>query len=89
VDVFFELLADPTPSAWKYDEHHAVEPAAVTDRVSLARILVEAPESLDDDSIYWCLAHGLSRQATFIGFARWRKRRDYDWVDPMSWLSES
>lgn len=89
VDVFVELLADPTSSAWKYDEHHAVEPAAVSDRASLARVLVETPESLDDDSIYWCLAHGLSRQATFGGFARWRTRRDHDWVDPMSWLSES
>jgi hypothetical protein len=74
---------------WKHDEHQAVEPAAVSDRALLARILVEAPESLDDDSIYWCLARGLSHQATFGGFARWRKRCDHDWVDPMSWLSES
>ena len=89
MDVFVELLADPTSSAWRYDEHHAVGPAAVSDRASLTRILVEAPESLDDDSIYWCLAHGLSRQAAFRGFARWRKRRDHDWVDPMPWLSEN
>jgi hypothetical protein len=50
--------------------------------------LLEAPESLDDDSIYWCLTHGLSRQAAFGGFARWRRRRDPDWVDPNPSLGE-
>jgi hypothetical protein len=88
VDLFIELLADPSSSAWKYDEGREAEPLQVADRQSLARVLLEAPESLDDDSIYWCLKHGLDRQATFGGFVRWRRRRDPDWVDPAPWLSE-
>ncbi len=88
VERFIELVNDPTSSAWKYDEHREAEPHEVADRESLKRVLLEAPESLDDDSIYWCLAHGLSRQAAFGGFARWRKRRDRDWVDPSPSLSE-
>jgi hypothetical protein len=88
VERFIELVNDPNSSAWRYDEHREAEPREVADRESLKRVLLEAPESLDDDSIYWCLTHGLSRQATFSGFARWRKRRDPDWVDPNSSLSE-
>jgi hypothetical protein len=88
VERFLELLEDPSSSAWRYDEHREAEPREVADRESLKRVLLEAPESLDDDSIYWCLTHGLSRQATFSGFARWRKRRDPDWVDPNPSLSE-
>lgn len=88
VDLFIELLADPSSSAWKHDEGREVEPPQVADRQALTQVLLEAPESLDDDSIYWCLKHGLDRQATFGGFARWRRRRDPDWVDPSPWLSE-
>lgn len=88
VDLFIELLADPSSSAWKYDEGREVEPSQVADRQALAQVLLEAPESLDDDSIYWCLAHGLDRQATFGGFARWRRQRDPSWVDPSPSLSE-
>lgn len=88
VELFLELINDPTSSAWKYDEHREAEPREVADRESLMRVLLEEPESLDDDSIYWCLAHGLSHQATFGGFARWRKRRDPDWIDPTPHLSE-
>jgi len=89
VDLFIELLADPTSSAGRYNENREVEPSMVSDRIGLAQVLLEAPESLDDDSIYWCLVHGLGRQAAFGGFARWRKRRDPDWVDPAPSLSES
>lgn len=89
VDLFIELLADSSSSAWKYDEDREAEPPQVADRQTLAKVLLEAPESLDDDSIYWCLKHGLDRQATFGGFARWRRRRDPDWVDPAPWLSEA
>lgn len=88
VDLFIELLADPDSSAWKYDEDREAEPSMVSDRSALAQTLLDAPESLDDDSIYWCLKHGLDREATFAGFARWRRRRDPDWVDPAPWLSE-
>jgi hypothetical protein len=88
VERFIELVDDPTSSAWKYDEHREAEPREVSDRDYLKRTLLEAPESLDDDSIYWCLTHGLGRQAAFGGFARWRRRRDPDWVDPSPWLSE-
>jgi hypothetical protein len=88
VDLFIELLADPSSSAWKYDEGREVEPSQVADRQALAQVLLEAPESLDDDSIYWCLTHGLDRQATFGGFARWRIQRDPSWVDPSPLLSE-
>jgi len=89
VDLFIDLLADPNSSAWKYDENREAEPLTVSDRSALAQILLEAPESLDDDSIYWCLKHGLGRQATFGGFARWRRRRDPEWEDPSPWLSET
>lgn len=87
VDLFIELVDDPSSSAWKYDEHREAEPPEVSDRGPLKRTLLEVPESLDDESLYWCLDHGLGRQATFGGFARWRKRRDPDWVDPSSSLS--
>jgi hypothetical protein len=88
VERFLELIDDPASSAWKYDESREAEPAAVSERASLKRVLLESPESLDDESIYWCLDHGLGSPATFGGFARWRKRRDPDWVDPSPWLSE-
>jgi hypothetical protein len=88
VERFIELVNDPSSSAWRYDPHREAEPPGVADRESLKRALLEAPESLDDDSIYWCLTHGLSRQAAFGGFARWRRRRDPDWVDPNPSLSE-
>jgi len=89
VSVFIELLDDPASSAWKYDEHRGPIPSAASDRAALAEALLEKPESLDDQAIYWCLKHGLSRSATFAGFARWRTRRDPSWVDPVPWLSES
>jgi len=89
VSVFIELLDDPASSAWKYDEHHGPVPSAASDRAALAEVLLEKPESLDDEAICWCLKHGLSRSATFAGFARWRTRRDSSWVDPVPWLSES
>lgn len=88
VERFLELINDPTSLAWRYEKSREAEPAAVSDRESLKRILLDAPESLDDDSIYWCLAHRLGSQAAFGGFARWRKRRDPDWVDPNPSLSE-
>lgn len=89
VNVFIELLDDPESSAWKYDEHREPIPSATSDRAALKEVLLEKPESLDDQAIYWCLKHGLSRSATFAGFARWRTRRDPSWVDPTPWLSES
>jgi hypothetical protein len=88
VELFIELLVDPTSSAWRRDEHHEAEPHAVSDRATLSQILLEAPESLDNESIDWCLVHGLASQATFGGFARWRRRRDPDWIDPLPRLSE-
>lgn len=88
VERFIELINDPASSAWKYDEHREAEPDAVADRESLKQVLLREPESLDDDSIYWCLNHGMSHQATFGGFARWRRRRDPEWVDPTPYLSE-
>lgn len=88
VERFIELIDDPSSSAWKYATPREAEPDAVSDHDKLTQVLLETPESLDDDSIYWCLAHGLGGQATFSGFARWRKQRNPDWVDPSSWLSE-
>jgi hypothetical protein len=88
VKVFIELLDDPASSAWKYDERYEPVPPAACDRTVLAEALLEKPESLDDQAIFWCLKHGLSRSATFAGFARWRARRDPPWVDPAPWLSE-
>lgn len=89
VNVFIELLDDPASTAWEYDEHREPVPSAASDRAALEEMLLEKPESLDDQAIYWCLKHGLSRLATFAGFARWRTRRDPPWVDPVPWLSES
>jgi hypothetical protein len=89
VSVFIELLDDPASSAWKYDEHREPIPSVASDRAVLAEALLEKPESLDDEVIYWCLKHGLSRSATFAGFARWRTRLDPSWVDPVAWLSAS
>lgn len=89
VSVFIELLDDPASSAWKYDEHREPIPSVASDRSMLADVLLDKPESLDDEGIYWCLKHGLSRSATFAGFARWRTRLDPSWVDPAPWLSES
>ncbi len=88
VERFIELIDDPTSSAWKYDEQREPEPDVIADRESLKQVLLQEPESLDDGSIYWCLNHGLSHQATFGGFAQWRRRRDPDWVDPTPYLSE-
>jgi hypothetical protein len=88
VDRFLELINDPASSAWRYDENREVEPREVSNREHLQRALLGAPESLDDDTIYWCLGHGLSRVASFGGFARWRKRREPSWIDPSPWLSE-
>jgi hypothetical protein len=87
--VFIELLDDPASPAWRYDEDREPVPSAASDRAALKEVLLETPESLDDQAIYWCLKHGLSRSATFAGFARWRTRRDPPWVDPTPWLSES
>jgi hypothetical protein len=88
VDVFIELLADRASAAWRHDDRGEPEPASVSDRKALRRTLLEEPEALDDDGIYWCLSHGLARQATFRGYARWRRRRDPAWTDPMPWLSK-
>jgi hypothetical protein len=88
VERFIELLDDPSSSAWRYDEQWKGVPEGVSNRESLKQVLLEAPEFLDDDSIYWCLDHGLSSPAAFYGFARWRKRRDPEWIDPSPWLSE-
>lgn len=41
-------LPDPSSSAWRYDQHREAEPLEVSDRESLKRALLEAPESLDD-----------------------------------------
>lgn len=82
VDFFVELLADAASPAWRYDDGREAEPRSVANRPALAELLLETPEALDDDSIYWCLSHGLSHQAPFGGFARWRRRRDPAWVDP-------
>ena len=89
IDFFSELLTDPASPARKYDDGRGEEPRSMADRSALAELLLETPESLDDDGIYWCLAHGLSSQAAFGGFARWRRRRDPAWIDPSPWLSES
>lgn len=57
-------------------------------RRELKRALLFEPETLDDDSLYWCMGQGLDRKATFRGFAEWRRRRDPEWVDPSPFLSE-
>lgn len=89
VELFGELIADPASSAWKYDDGKSPPPRQAADWSTLEAILLEKPEALDDDAIYWCLRHGLPYQATLGGFARWRKRRDPDWSDPWPWLEET
>jgi len=64
VNVFIELLDDPVSSAWKYDEHREAAPPAASDRAALAEVLLEKPESLDDQATFWCLKHGLR---TYLG----------------------
>ncbi len=88
VDVFIERLADPAPAAWRHDDRQVPEPGSVADREALREALREQPEALDDGGICWCLEHGLTRGAAFVGYARWRRRREPGWTDPSPWLSE-
>jgi len=81
VDAFFELLGDPDSVAWKYDGS-TTPPPSVADRGRLSQLLLEQPELLDDNGIYWCLRHSLSFTAPYRGYARWRRRRDGSWTDP-------
>jgi hypothetical protein len=48
--VFIELLDDPESPAWKYDEHREPIPSAASDRAALKEVLLEKPESLDDQA---------------------------------------
>ncbi len=89
VEMFIESLTDRASAAWRYDKYANTEPPAVRNRKTLAAILREAPQNLQEDAIHWCQVHGLSRHATFGGYAQWRSRRDPDWVDPSPWLRES
>jgi hypothetical protein len=86
VDAFFELLATPGSAAWRHDDGSNPEPPSVADRDTLRALLLDEPERLDDEAIYWCLGHGLSFTALSRGYARWRRRRDQSWTDPNPWL---
>lgn len=88
VDVFVERLADPGSSAWRQANPDEPEPRSVHDRDALRRALLAEPDALEEESIDWCLGHGLARGAPFAGFARWRLRREPGWVDPSPGLSE-
>jgi hypothetical protein len=55
---------------------------------ALPQVLLAEPDSLDEESIEWCLGRGLAHGAPFAGFARWRLRREPGWVDPSPGLSE-
>lgn len=85
-DEFMAALDDPGSPAWKYDDRSKPEPVTVADRAALTQALLTAPDQLDDDTVWWCLADGLGHWATHRGYARWRQRRDPDWENPAPYL---
>ena len=89
VAAFIEQVGDPPSPLRSGIGSDNSPPRSVSDGELLTRTLLEDPELLDDDGIYWCLRNGFVRPAAFRGFARWRSRRDPDWVDPLPWLSEA
>ena len=52
-------------------------PSSLSDPGWLRETLLVAPERLDDDVIYWCLARGLGWDAVEAGFRRWQKSRSF------------
>lgn len=81
VDVFMERLSDRAT-------YSGVEVRPTLDPGLLRQALLGRPESLGDADIYWCLDHDLGRGVPFAGYARWRRRREPEWIDPSPGLSE-
>jgi hypothetical protein len=75
VEEFIDRLDDPGSDVWRFADPSAPAPPSVADRVELKGILTHEPEALDDDAIYWCLAHDLSGAAN-AGLERWRSVQD-------------